>query len=85
MLMRRPPHPPLAGHPNSHEQVSVVLITIYHIVSHVCRGAVKPLAITIYNYHFQAVSCLYQVSWSMVIVLFASTVSVKLPEPLCKS
>ena len=59
MLMRRTPHPPLPGHPNSHEQDSGVCITVYHIVSLVSRGAVKRLAIKIWNYHFQAVSCLY--------------------------
>ena len=69
MLMRRPPHLPLLGHPNSHEQDSVVYVTIYHTVSRFSRGAVKLLAITIWNYHFQAVSCLYKASWSMVKVL----------------
>jgi hypothetical protein len=69
MLMRRSPHPPLPGHPNSHEQYSFVFVTIYHIVSRVSRSAVKPLAVTIWNYHFQTVSGLYQASWSMVKVL----------------
>ena len=63
MLMPQPPRPPLLGHPNSHEQDSAVCVTIYHIVS---RVALKPLAVTIWNYRIRAVSCLYQASWSMV-------------------
>jgi hypothetical protein len=58
MLMRRLSHPPLSGHPNSHEQNSVVSVTIYDITRRVPRSAVKPLAKTAWNYHFLAVSCL---------------------------